>query len=69
LQFLALDTKIYKTILQFLLYELRQSYTLKDEPKLQVYENKIPRKLFGPKDDIESELVRVLRNYIHTYIM
>ncbi|MEB2589631.1 reverse transcriptase domain-containing protein, partial [Bacillus cereus] len=59
-----LKVKIYKTvILPVVLYGCETwSLTLKEEHKLRVFENKILRKIFGPKRDEETGEWRRLHN-------
>ena len=52
-----MKTKIYKTIiLPVVLYGCETwSLTLREECRLRVFENRIPRQIFGPKRDENGE--------------
>jgi hypothetical protein len=53
-----LEVKIYKTIiLPVVLYGCKTwSLTLREEHRLRVFENKVLRKIFGPKrDEVKGE--------------
>ena len=57
-----IKTKIYRTIIfPFVLYGCETwSFTLREERRLKVFENKVPRRLFGPK---RTEVQRSGENY------
>jgi len=61
-------TKIYKTIiLPFVSYGCATwSLTLREERSLKVFENKVLRRIFGPKRD---EVTRSGENYITRSLM
>jgi hypothetical protein len=64
-----LKIKLYKSvILPVILYGCETwSLTLKEEHKLRVFENKVLRKIFGPKRDEETGEWRILHNVeLHT---
>ena len=56
--------KIYKTvILPVILYGcVTWILTLREEKRLQVFENKVLRKIFGPKRDDQTSKWRTLHN-------
>ena len=56
--------RIYKTIiLSVVLYGCEtRSLTLKEEKKLRIFENKIARKIFGPRKDEQRDEWRKLHN-------
>ena len=58
------NNKIYKTvILPVILYGCEtQTLTLREEKRLQVFENKVLRKIFGPKRDNQTGEWRRLHN-------
>jgi hypothetical protein len=59
-----LQIRIYKTIIfPVVLYGSENwSLTLREEHKLRVFENKVPRKIFGPKRDEVTGEWRKLHN-------
>ena len=62
-----LKIKIYKTIiLPVVLYGCETwSLTLREEPRLRVFENRILRRIFRPKKDENGEWRRLLSDEIH----
>jgi hypothetical protein len=62
----ATATRIYKTIiLSVVLYECETwSLTLKDELRLRVFENRVLRKIFGPKRDEETGENCITRSFM-----
>ena len=64
LQFKNLKIKIYKTIiLSVVLYGCKTwSLILREERRLRVYENRVLRRIFGPKRDEVTGQRRKLRN-------
>ena len=58
----SIKTKIYRTIIfPFVLYGCETwSFTLREERRLKVFENKVPRRLFGPN---RTEVQRSGENY------
>ena len=63
-----LKIKIYKTIiLPFELYGCEAwSLTLWEESRLRVFENRILRRIFGPKRDANSEWKRLHNEELHS---
>ena len=67
-----LKTKIYRTIiLPVVLYGCETlSLTLREERRLRVFENRVPRRIFGPKrDEVTREWGRLHTeelNYLHS---
>jgi hypothetical protein len=64
--------RIYKTmILPVVLYGCEsRSLTLKEEHRLKVFENKVLRKIFGPKRDEETVGWRKLHNEeLHDFVL
>jgi len=63
-----LKIKIYKTIiLPVVLYECETwSLTLRDESRLRVFENRIPRGIFGPKRDENGDWRRLHNEERHS---
>ena len=61
--------KIYKTIiLPAVLYACETwSLTLKEECRLRVFENRIPRRIFGPKRDENGEWRRLHNEELHSF--
>jgi len=48
-----LKIQIYRSMILFLVFYLYEtwSYKLRKESRLKVFENKVPRRIFGPKTD------------------
>ena len=63
-----LKTKIYKTIiLPVVLYCCETwSLTLREESRLRVFENRILRRIFGPKRDENGEWRRLHNEELHS---
>jgi hypothetical protein len=60
--------KIYKTIiLPVVLYECETwSLTLREEHRLRVFENRVLRRIFGPKrDEVTGELRKLHNEELH----
>ena len=63
-----LKMKIYKTIiLPVVLYGCETwSLTLREESRLRVFENRIPRRIYGPKSDENGEWRRLHNEELHS---
>jgi hypothetical protein len=64
-----LKVKIYKTIiLPVVLYESDTwSLTLKEEPRLRVFENRVLRRIFGPKRyEVTGEWIKLHNGELHS---
>jgi len=62
-----LKIKIYKTILPVVLYGCETwSLTLREECRLMVFENRILRRIFGPKRDENGEWRRLHNEELHS---
>ena len=62
-----LKIKIYKTILSVVLYGCETwSLTLMEELRLRVFENRILRRIFGPKGDANEEWRRLYNEELHS---
>ena len=63
------NIKIYKTImLPVVLYGCETwSLTLREESRLRVFENRILRRIFGPKSDENGEWRRLHNEELHSF--
>jgi hypothetical protein len=64
----SLKIKIYSIILQVVLYECETwSLTLREECRLRIFENKLLRRIFGPKrDEVRREWGRLHNKEFYT---
>jgi hypothetical protein len=57
------SSRIYRAVLPVVLYECEiWSLTLREEHRLRVFENRVPRRIFGPKRDEVTGRWRKLHN-------
>jgi hypothetical protein len=65
---MILKTNIYKIIiLPVVLYGCEAwSFTLRDERKLRAFENRILRRIFGPKREANGEWIRLHKEELHS---